>query len=290
MRKSLKYFSLLFFGTILLSSCTKNNPDPSWISISNWTLVENPSLGTEKELTQNFTDVYITVDDKIIGIFELPVKLPLLESGSHKITLYPVVLNNGISATKKIYPFCDKYEIYINLEENLTSEIYPTTRYTSGAKFWIEDFEDATLKISNESISKTSLLRKTDPAILKYGNAYGHVHLTTTDSLWYGITSTNTSLPKSGAEVYLEIDYMNTNSLLTGVLAYDVNGFQDNPNIQLNPQNASTMVWKKMYIELKEIVSSSVSAFKFEQYFKAIIDADKTSSDIYIDNIKIVHF
>ena len=39
------------------------------------------------------------------GIFEVPFKIPILKSGSVSIKVYPVVKNNGISATKKIYPF-----------------------------------------------------------------------------------------------------------------------------------------------------------------------------------------
>jgi hypothetical protein len=282
------YITILFFIT---NSCVKNNPDPSWIEIGEWVLTENPDLGTEKELTEDFSDVYITVDDEIVGFFELPVKLPILKEGNHKINLYPVVQKNGIKGHgKKIYPFCANYVINVDLVKNQSVKINPTTKYINGTKFWIEDFEDATLKISNESVSTANLLRDNKPEILQYGNAYGHIHLTSTDSLWYGMTSTGLNLPKGGTEVYLEIDYMNTNSFLTGVLAYSANGVADNPNIQVNPQTIEAPKWKKIYIELKEIVSFSVSATKFEHYFQAILDEGKSESDIYIDNIKIVYF
>lgn len=286
--KNFLYFALILFIT---NSCVKNNHDPSWIEIMPWTLVENPNLGTEKELSHNFSDVFITIDDEIVGFFELPVKLPLLKEGNHTIKLYPAITKNGIKAHgKKIYPFCSIVSQEVNLIKNQKVTIYPSTNYVNGTKFWIEDFEDATLKISSENISNAYLLRGSNPTILKYGNAYGHIHLTASDSLWYGITSSNLNLPKNGTEVYLEIDYLNTNSLLTGVLAYNSSGYTDNPNIQVNPQDASNLKWKKIYIELKEIVSYSITSSKFEQYFKAILDGDKTESDIYMDNIKIVYF
>ncbi|MES2588314.1 MAG: hypothetical protein V4622_04985 [Bacteroidota bacterium] len=287
MKRLFTYSTFIF---LFFASCVKNNPDPAWIYITKWDLVENPNLGTEKELTQNFSDVSISIDDNIIGIFELPIKLPILMEGNHKITIYPVVLNNGISDTKKIYPFCYEYIITANLVKNETLTINPVTKYKDGTKFWIEDFEDASLKIVDDVNSNAFLVRESDPLILKYGNAYGHVPLTTSDSLWRGLTTSNLNLPKGGAEVYLEIDFMNTNSVLTGVIAYDANGSKDNPNIQLNPQDASTMVWKKIYIDLHEIVSFSTSATKFEHYLMSVIDEGKSQADVYIDNIKIVYF
>lgn len=276
--------------SITLNSCIKNNPDPSWIEIEPWILKENLDI-EEGELSHNFSDVYITIDDNIIGIFELPIKLPILEEGNHKITLYPVIKKNGISATKTIYPFCEPHIIYVNLIKNQVTKITPETSYYDETDFWIEDFENSNFKIDDDNpysmgtITKNNLIN-----ILKYGNYYGHIKVTESDSIWLGKTTPTMSLPKAGAEVYLEIDYMNNNSLLTGVYASSSVDFRDHPNIQLNPQEESNMVWKKMYIELKEIVSSSVTATDFEHYFKAILDANNTEGNIYIDNIKIVHF
>lgn len=284
---------LILIGTIccfLLSSCIKNNPDPSWIEISAWTLESNPDLnGIEGELSHNISDVYLTIDDEIMGMFELPIKLPILKEGSHKIILYPVVKNNGISATKKIYPFCETYTIQANLVKNQTLKINPTTRYAAASDFWIEDFEGI-VKINTEPSSSATLVQDNNPSILKYGNYYGHVQLNTTDSLWYGITSSENYLPKNNAEVYLEIDYFTTNSVLTGLKAYNSSGFTDNPNIQLNPQDGSSVVWKKIYIDLHELVSGSVNATKFEHYFQALLDDGKSSTDVYLDNLKVIHF
>lgn len=278
--------SLLF----LVSSCVKNNPDPSWIKIENWKLNENLNI-TAGELSQNFSEVYVTVDDKIIGYFELPVKLPLLMDGQHKITLYPAIRNNGISATKKIYPFVEPYVLTVNLVQNQVIDISPETKYYDGTQFWIEDFENSTFKIDQSSPSTMGTLTKdNNPLILKYGNFFGNIEVNSVDSVWFGKTSPSMTLPKGGAEVYLEIDYMNTNSLLTGVYANSVNGTKDNPDIQLNAQDATTIEWKKIYIDLKEIISSSTSAISFDCYFKVILDEELSVGNIYIDNIKVVHF
>ena len=280
-------FVLLFH---LLQSCVKNNPNPAWLDIHAWNLVENPNLSTiEGELSHNFSEVYVLIDDQVMGFFEMPIKIPILLEGTHKVTLYPAIKNNGISATKRVYPFCKAYEFNVDFQSDQVSIVDPTTSYDDNSKFWIEDFEDASIKIFTEAISTGTLKAENDPAILSYGNFYGHIALTQADSLWFGYITPSVYLPQSGAEVYLEIDYWNSNSLLTGLFAYTPSGTLSHPNIQLNPQEASDVQWKKIYIDLKELVSNSIGANSFSAYFNAGIDPGLTNGDIYIDNIKLIH-
>jgi hypothetical protein len=289
----MKYISILFFGALLLSSCVRNNPKPVWLSLDKWVLEANPTqVDDAGQLTQNLSDVWVYVDNKIIGVFELPCKIPVLASGNVKIQLYPAVRNNGIAATKKIYPFVEPIELQMDLTEGETYTIPMKTRYYNNVKFWIEDFESPSqVQLETDPISTATLTLNDDPAIaLNAGNSYGWVHFTSSDSLWLAYTTENQVLPQSGAEVYLEIDYRNSNSLLTGVLAISSSDIKQNPHILLNAQDASSNVWKKIYIDLKEIVSNSSSAEYFKQYFRAAIDDGSSQSDIYIDNIKVVHF
>lgn len=284
MKHQLLFISITI--TLLTNSCVKNNTDPAWLYIDKWTLQANPT-NPEGILTQNITDAYVIIDEKVIGYFELPIQLPLLLNGQKQIIIYPAIRNNGISATKKIYPFLEPYTLTKNLTKNDT--ITPTTKYYTSTKFWIENFEDAGLKLQTAPNYPPILTTASDPSILKYGQRYGWIHLTKTDSMWMG-TTTKMSLPQYGSEVYLEIDYMNTNNLLTGVNSYGNLTFKANPNIQLNAQKDSEKKWKKIYIDLKEIISFSTNYTLFEQFLQAKLDPGKEYSDIYIDNIKLVYF
>lgn len=273
----------------MLTSCTKNNPDPSWLEVNEWTLLQNAnSQYPTGELTHNFTDAWVLVDDKIIGVFEVPFKIPILRSGKVNIKIIPAIRNNGIAATKKIYPFVERYEINTELVQNETLILNPTTQYVNVTKFWLEDFEDASLKIQNDPNSAASILKGNDPLILSWGNYYGIVNLTPTDSTWVGYTD-DMYLPK-GEEVYLEIDYYNTKSLITGVLAISPSGVFNNTNVMLNLQDPATVKWKKIYIDLKEIISNSASGAYFKQSFEAEIGSDLTDGFVILDNIKVVHF
>ncbi|WP_341902100.1 hypothetical protein [Fluviicola taffensis] len=289
--KYLYIFVLLSFG---LSSCVKNNPLPVYLEINNWTLNSNPNSGVlpntdPKILTQNFSDVWVYIDGKIIGVFELPCKIPVLVSGSCKVTLYPAIKNNGISATKKIYPFVEPFETTLELTSGETYTFNPITRYYSNAQFWIEDFDESSVKIETDvSVSNATLAVESNSSIGPWDN-YGHIALTSSDSLWVGLTNTALVLPKSGAEVYMEVNYRNTNSVLTGLISYASGLSTDHPNVSMNAQT-SDVKWKKIYIDLKDIVSNTASANNYKAYLRTLLDSGLSSGDVYIDNIKIVHF
>ena len=97
------------------------------------------------------------------------------------------------------------------------------------------------------------------------------------------------NLPQ-GREVYLEIDYYNTNSVVSGLIGVGNSGITTNPNVQLNFQDASNVKWKKIYIDLKEAVSGMANIDYYEFSFEALIKAGETNTEINIDNIKAVYF
>jgi hypothetical protein len=275
---------------LLLTGCVKNNPDPAWLEVTEWTLLENQDLiNIEGELSHNFSDAWVYVNDQIIGVFEVPFKIPILKSGTCNIKLYPTIRVNGIAATKKIYPFVDKYEINAELIQNKTLTINPVTKYNSYSKFWIEDFEDAAIKINTDPTSADTMIVGTDPLIMKW-NRYGITTLDAVDTNWVAYTTQELALPK-GQEVFMEIDYYNTNAVVTGVIALSSSAApKNNENIQLNKQAPSSVKWKKMYIDLKEIVSNSSGANSFLMSFQAKLDEGDSDGFIVLDNIKVVHF
>lgn len=277
---------------VVLSGCIKNNPDPSWIEVGVWTLEENQAGNPAGELTQNITDAWVYVDDKFIGVFEVPFKIPLLLEGAKTVKLYPTILNNGISATKKIYPFLEPYEIALELKPNEVSTIQPVTRYYSTVQFTILDFEDANLGFEESPSTPTNIYASNDPEIIQpfNGNSFGRVSLTSAQPSWNAATNLDKNLPRNGAEVYLEIDYHNTASVVTGVLGISSAEIKENPNVQLNAQSPEEVKWKKIYIELTTIVSGSPNAEYFEHSFESQLKEGATSAEINLDNIKVVHF
>lgn len=289
MKRFIPFLGILF----LFVSCVKNNPDPSWLEVSAWQLNSNPDLiGQQGELTENLSNAWVFVDNDFIGVFEVPFKIPLLMEGFKEIKLFPTILNNGISATKKIYPFVEPYTIVTELKKNEITHLDLTTQYKSITQFTILDFEDANLGFEDSPTSLCNIVASNDPAIIQpfNGTSFGRVSLTQSLNTWVSATNLDLDYPGSGAEVYLEVDYHITENLLTGLLAVAPSGVTENPNIQLNEQDPSEVYWKKIYIDLKTIISGSPAASYFEHTFQATLGEGKTSAEINIDNLKVVHF
>ena len=286
-----RFIVLVFFGLSLLFSCVKNNPDPAWLRVNDWDLVANVALsGEEGELTEKITNAKVYVNDELIGIFETPFRIPLLTSGESVVRLDPVVINNGISATKKVYPFTNYYIETVNLIKNDTVVISPVTSYKSNANFWIEDFEDINISIENDPNTSLSNLVLSNESLNSFnGNYYGKVELTDSDSTWVAYTLDQLVIPK-GVDSYLEIDYYNTNDVYQGLISLSPSGQSNNVNIRMNAQTPESVIWKKIYIELRELVTASPNQSTFLQSFQANLDVDDTEGLIYFDNIKVIWF
>lgn len=298
--------SLIFLCglSLVLSSCIKNNPDPVWIEVNEWTLEANPELGLDEGvLTHNITDAWLYVDNKLIGVFQVPFKVPVISSGNKEIKIFPTIRNNGISATKKIYPFLEEFIVQADLIQNEVFTINPVTRYRSGMQFQIFDFEDASLQIQegSESTAIMQIVDETDdPTIFDadvnggIGGHWGQVILNETNnkyvasSSFQGSGSMDMTLP-IGEEVYLEIDYYLTESLTTGLIIVTSGGTTENPMIRINEQDPDNIEWKKIYIDLREVVSAYQDAQYFEFSFNAELEGT-SNAKINIDNVKAVHF
>ena len=286
MMRVLWYFALV----ITLSACIKNNPSPSWIQVNSVSLLSNPSLsGSEGQLTQDFRDVWLYIDDQLIGCFQTPFKIPILKEGAVNVKVYPAVRNNGIAGSKMIYPLVNYYEVNTQLTQNETTTINPVTSYVYNANFWIEDFEDASIKIQDDpNTSLASLFTTSENTLPFNGFNYGKVLLNTTDSVWVANTTEQLFIAKN-RPCFMEIDYFNTNSFVQGFLAVSPLGSVYQENAGFNDQAPSNVKWKKMYIELTELIGNSTNGSNFVQAFKAYLDSLQTSTFICIDNIKIIY-
>ncbi|MGB1102067.1 MAG: hypothetical protein ACPG21_00420 [Crocinitomicaceae bacterium] len=286
---------LLFFITIalLFFGCRQEDLTPSWLKVNTFDLVTNEE--TQGWDSHGITDAWIYMDNQPIGIHEVPCVIPVLDEGEHNFTIFAGIKNNGISATRKRYPFYNTYEFTATLSKNDTLEVSPVVSYINSTSFaFIEDFENAGISFVKGPLSDTNIVfvyQADEPDIVEYGDKCGGIFLTEADSLFTVFTEEFMDLPK-GEEVYLEVDYRNDNSIAMGVLAEFPDGSIDEqvPLIQMNPQDVGSEVWKKIYIQLSENVSFNANYISYEIYFLSILDDGQSLAHIYIDNIKVVHY
>ena len=83
--------------------------------------------------------------------------------------------------------------------------------------------------------------------------------------------------------------HLNTTNLLTGVYISNTSGISYNPNVTLNKQENSNLKWKKVYIDLRQMVSYSMNGSIFEQYFNVTNSTDNDTNFVLIDNIKLIY-
>jgi len=281
------FLPLLF----LLTTCGKNNPDPSWLQINAWTLNANPNYGgAEGSLNHNISEAWVYVNDEIMGVFHLPCKIPILKAGTFNIKIMPAIKNNGIASTKKIYPFLDTYMTTGTLVQNQTLVLSPFTKYKDNLSFTIEDFEDINSSLIPDPNTSATTFQLSNTNLEWFnGNYYAKINLNAVDSSWVAYTNWTSHVTK-GKEAYLEVDYHTTNMITTELIEISPSGVVPRINIGMNAQDPSVVTWKKIYIDLRELIAAGASGAYFEQGFVATLDAGKTDTEIWIDNIKLVHF
>lgn len=282
------YLLLIISSVLFLSGCVKNNPDPSWIEIKEFTVEKNALLNNnEGDLSVHaFTNGWVYINEEFIGIFELPCKIPVLKSGAASIRVYPTILNNGVAATKKLFPFTEPYEEKVELVQNASVVIEPVTRYTTGTTFWVEDFEGSTIKMHDGNDTQTSILPQSDD-----GNTYGRVILTPEAPKWSAYISlehsdqTPFSFPL-GSEIYLEFECKNTHPIKTNCTWVKADGsFGSQVYYGASAYNQG---WKKMYIDYTETIAYS-GGYGFWFGFSCDLPEGDPEATILIDNIKVVY-
>jgi len=286
MKKWIKIILLVFVG-FGFTTCVKNNPAPSWIEINPFKIEKNPILNNkEGNLNRNaIKHGWLYIDEQYIGVFELPCKVPILKSGKVAIRIFPAIDNNGVAVTKVIYPFLNSHTEIVTLIQNQTITITPHTSYLSGTTFWVEDFQESTIKFTDGVDTKTSLLTEVDN-----GNTVGRVILTPSENRWSAYISFDISDQKPfvfplGSKVYLEFECKNTHPIKT-FCTWQKNTGQTGSEIYYG--SASSDSWKKIYIDYTDIVNYS-GASRFWFGFISDLPPNDPQATILIDNVKIVY-
>lgn len=289
----MKKFYLFLFSALLLSSCKKTDTTPAWLIVNEFNLsTDEPSQGPNSNAIE---DGWIYMDNQALGVFSLPAKVPVLAEGQHDFIIYPGVKRHGISADRLRYPFFERYEVSLNLVKGEEIEITPQTSYKSTILIHVlEDFEDVGVDFISESNSLTDMVAVDDnayPNIVKYGSNCGLIALTQNDSLYQGATNLNLDLPQNGQEVWIELDYICSNSTILSLKAQNSSSSVNQPPlVGFNTRELKKENWIHLYIDLKENVSFEVNATSFEVYLLSILDPENTEGSIFIDNFKVISY
>ncbi len=293
-RKLLPFSFLVLLSIVVLgifSGCNLLNPDeeiPAYVRLDSVIMENHPaepvSVGS---LSQKIVDGWIYVNDNVAGVYEMPFIVPFLNAGSNRLQIRAGILENGISANRVAYPFFFPFDTIIDFTPGAINRIAPRITYDTATKFpVIENFEAAGLKFEKTSQSDTSLMVITDAAEVFEGLASGFSVLASNHSLFEIATTDSYVLPVGGKPVYLELNYKCNNTFSVGIFANLPGQVQQiSTSVFVNP----TTTWKKIYINLTEVVSTASSATNYKIYIQMQRNSGVSTPHIFLDNIKVVH-
>lgn len=282
---------LIFISVALIllafTSCDVINPDeqiPAYIHVDSIEVITD--YLTEGSASHKISDVWITVDNKVIGGFELPATVPVLAEGNSPVLLSAGVRENGINNTRVIYKFYSTFNEMVDLKAGGITTINPTISYFGSTQFpFLEDFESAGNDFTETALSTAELTFINDPVFVFEGSKSGLIEIDDTEN-FLEIRSPNFVIDIGKTDVFVEMNYRCNQTFQVMLLSNNVAAGQAtlDPIITLLPKED----WNKIYIDLTEPIGRLGGDF-----FNLTIKAEKQDTvpmgKIYLDNFKVVH-
>lgn len=288
-------FSLIagvIFLVTVFPACDKTMSIPVYLQIDSAQLSTNYyAQGTASEA---ISDIWVTVNGKNMGVYELPATIPIMASGNTSLQLTAGIKMNGMVIKRPLYPF---YTVDVRNMELIPSKTYtitPSFTYSDNAEFaYKEDFEDAGIKFApidnSVPMSKTS-----DPSLIfDYKNENsrysGYISLMPEDSTYFEVQTT-TTFSKKKTYCFMEMNYNFTHDVEVGIYYHYSGRNYQYPicGIYGSKSKSNSTGWKKIYINLTEALNSSTLISDFEIYIKGIKEKQDTAVYMF-DNIKVLY-
>ncbi|MBK8497610.1 MAG: hypothetical protein IPL52_02035 [Flavobacteriales bacterium] len=275
-------------GLLLLPlvACTKGDGVPAYLEIPAVEVVTTTAQGSA---TSKITDAWVSIDEKLLGVWELPAHIPVLAAGLHTINVAPAIKRNGTYDDRLRYPFYTMWNGAVDLIREGSTVVTPQTSYIAQAEFWIEGFEDAFTQFNVTSDSDTTLNRYIpgeNPGMPFLENspcggfvldpAHPHMRIYTDENY-----------EANGNAVFLELDYRSDVTIAVGVL-YSAGGISyTNDYIYLAPTGSNGVApWNKIYIDLSPVFNTAIA--ERDLYLVAELPTGASAAQVYIDNFKLV--
>lgn len=265
------------------------------IDVSNFNETHDQNFDQEHLLAltrHTFTHVNVYVNNKNLGCWELPCKVPVLDVNSldtSTLVLIPAFPLNGMTNTIMGYPFINICRQKVVLKKGTTYEVSqnpPKYVYSEYAKFpYFETFSNSTsFTPSASSYTTLNLLPTTFE-----GKNVGEVILSNENGLSFDVTSTPIVAPVGSYRVMLEVRYktdvdvnvsLKMKTAYNPYNAYPVAGFHKSPD-----------AWKTIHIDLTNTINGyhngSGSVTELNLILSGVGKED-TVSRVYIDDIKVI--
>jgi hypothetical protein len=284
-------FIYVCVGLVACDPFEKDGPIPAYIRIEKFT-VQTKSDNSQGSGAHAIEDAWLYVENELIGVFEVPVTVPVIAIGKKRITIFGGIRKNGLANTRIPYPFYTTYNDTLDLVLTEIDTIRPVVKYYDALKFpWLEDFEDNSISFSKSGTDVTvdsMYITKDQSLVFDYDGvsnlASGAVDIPLGSQIFQNASIESYDLPRSD-DVYLELNYKTDVALQTGLIATKTTTAI--PLLLLFPTDGE---WKKAYISLAEDLNDpKYSGSEFKIFLDAVSNSDTSINQIFIDNVKIIH-
>lgn len=285
--------------TVAITACDQEEePVPAYLTIENFELkpTDTDDHGSiSHKITHADVFMFDSSENKAIqlGVFELPITIPVANLGDFSLNVDPVIRANGSSLYLQPYPFYTRYSTPISLSANGDLTVRPTTTYSEETVFEvIEDYEENTVlfSVDRDDNAATAIVRTSEDAF--EGTYSGRVLLDTANADVVAQTAGLYELDfGTVGKIFLELNYKTDVPLEFGVVAVNDQGEEDiNFEFVVLAKNG----WNKIYFDLTDIVATSGTS-RFALIFRGGIPIENgkytlNEAKILLDNVKLVHF
>jgi len=285
-RMGISTYRNLLFISLALVGCAKGDKVPSFLEIPAVTVSTTTLQGAP---TSRITDVWVSVNDELLGVWELPARIPVLYEGQVQVRIDAAIKRNGMFDDRLRYPFFNAYTTQTTLAVLNTTTLNPVVTYSDQADFWIEAFEDPGTLLNVTPASDTTLLRFTPaeyPEIVLNNSPCGGFVLDQDHR--YIRLYTDEDFEVFGGPVFLELDYRTDMQFTIGVL-YVLNGTpRVDPFVYVAPtvRPDGQTFWNKIYVDLSPVFNTGIS--QRDIYIEGNLPDGSSMSRVLLDNIKLV--
>ncbi len=278
------YFFIFCLPFLIVSCDTFGDPVevPSYIYIDDIQVNPSASQGTASDA---ITDAWVFIDGEAVGVFPLPARVPILASGTVNLEIFGGIKENGIGASRDVYPFFNNYEITWSPTPGQVDTINPILTYNPSTLFKVIDGIEGSTILSVDLDGNAATSVSSTPTDIFEGARSGEITLTDADNVFEVASSASYILPNDGSAIYLELNYKCDIPFQIGL--EHTRNFVPEKYYKLTLDTKEE--WNKIYISFDND-TPVLQADSYRLIMRAAKDADGSTAKIFIDNIKILTF
>ena len=256
-KQSMNKFYYLFILAFFLGGCSltdNDKPIPSYLIVNETNVFTTVDQG---DPTHKISDIWVYADNQLLGVFEIPVRIPVIVNGeTTEFNIFPGIRNNGENSRSFIYRLMNSEEFTIPLAPGEEVERDLTFTYTENAIFdFVEGFEGAGHIFTLDLDENTETVIEATDEEAKTGSKSGKISLTAENPEIAVATVFNYDRSQNaGSDSYLELDYKCDIPFFIGVIYVQEGQQVTQPLIVVNPRED----WNKLYVDFTEILTSPV--------------------------------